>query len=112
MARDTTRTGKGSEWMSKSVEGSSSGRGRYGRSRNESETARGVAALETLPDAELTGAVLAVLRAGDAVALGTTRDGGALAITTFSGGMAEKFYASSDLEIHDLLMMLERAASS
>ena len=47
--------------------------------------------------------VQAVTRGGDAILLGTTRDGGALVLTVCSGDQRVKFYSSTELEAAAML---------
>jgi hypothetical protein len=47
----------------------------------------------------LLGAISKVVDAGDAVIVGSTRDGGAVCITVLSGDDREKLYASSEEEL-------------
>lgn len=57
-----------------------------------------------LADFKGLGAVLdRVTRAGDALIVSRTSDGGAIAFTLLSGAVREKSYAASDAELHDVL---------
>lgn len=61
---------------------------------------------------DAAGALLAidsVIETGDAIIIGRTRDGGAIAVTLISGDEREKLYASDDEELSDLIQTVLRA---
>lgn len=89
--------------MSKSSENVSPGGGKYQKAATSSGSAHGVEALQEVDPALLHSAVCAVLQAGDAVLLGTTRDGGAVAMQLYSGDSLDKLYCATLEELQDAL---------
>lgn len=89
--------------MSKQEEDSARNPAKYTRARRLAGSAHGVEALENVDAVVLQDCVDSVLGAGDAIAFGVTKDGGAIAITIYSDGEAEKLYGGSTEELTELL---------
>lgn len=90
--------------MSQSADGSSNSGSKYTRSRRGSGSAHGARALAECSPALLQSTIVSVLESGDAITLGTTRDGGAVSIALYSDGVVEKLYGAS---LEELTMLLE-----
>jgi hypothetical protein len=90
----------------------STGPTRYGSSQSTAGDARGAAALALTTAELLRETVTAVLNAGDAILIGTTRDGGAVAIQLFSGDRVDRLYAATLEELQETLQGVLLAAES
>lgn len=98
--------------MSKSSENASPGPGKYGTAKTSSDVVHGADALMEI-NAELIQECLhAVVQAGDAMLVGTSRDGGTLVIQMFSGDASDKLYASTAEELTLTLEGIREAAST
>lgn len=96
--------------MSKDSKPDSSGVGKYGGVRPKGTGPYGAEALGEVDADLLREALTAVLTAGDAILLGTTRDGGAVAIQAYSGDQIDKLYGSSVVELEVVLSGVRDAA--
>lgn len=84
--------------------------GKYAPKTTGATGPRGAAALDQVEAELVRTAIVAVLTAGDAILLGTTRDGGAVAMQLYSGDNIDKLYGSGTGELSTLLQGLVEAA--
>jgi hypothetical protein len=98
--------------MSKHAEKDSSTPGRYAKSLGSVDGAHGAVALSLCGAQEIQDALVAVLIVGDAVLFGTTRDGGAVVMTLFSGESTDKVFASTVEDLQEAFSGIVAAASS
>lgn len=88
--------------MPKNSEPASTGAGKYARSKMDAGNVHGAEALADISATVMRDAIAAVLTQGDAILLGCTRDGGAVAIALYSGEAVDKMYASTPEEVQEL----------
>ena len=59
----------------------------------------------------LAAAILGVLGSGDAIAFGSSMDGGAISVTIYSGDSKQRKWVNDSMELDDLLALVARRAS-
>lgn len=96
--------------MPKSAGNDSSGPGKYAKPSVSGGTVHGAEAFQDVDPLTVHTCLCAVLMAGDGILLGTTRDGGAVVIQMFSGDATDKLYASTALELEDVLQGIQDVA--
>lgn len=98
--------------MSNSADGDSPKPGKYDRTKGQGKVPHGAEAFGELDPALVHQAITAVIRAGDAILVGTTRDGGAVAMQLYSGDALDKLYGATAEELAEVLQGVYDAAGA